>query len=245
MLTQHLSDTDSMLATIVKIAVADPSFPDPAFRLDPIIDRELGRFRGYRMGVTRADGAALARFDGPARAVRCAAAIRDAALRMLDLKLRCGVHTGELIAPETEIPGGNAVLVVEQVAGAAEPGDVLVSRTVADLVAGSGLRLQKAAAVVRAGPPGEDALTLWLAEADPVRSRPGAPAAPDALLATLSARETEVLRLIASGLTNKAIARSLSLSEHTVKRHVANLLTKLDLPTRSAAASLSGRLNGP
>ena len=60
-------------------------------------------------------------------------------------------------------------------------------------------------------------------------------------LAALSAREREVLVLVADGLSNAAIAKRLSLSDHTVKRHVSNILLKLDLPTRAAAAALIGR----
>jgi len=57
----------------------------------------------------------------------------------------------------------------------------------------------------------------------------------------LSAREREVLILVADGLSNAAIAKRLNLSDHTIKRHVANILLKLDLPTRAAAAALLGR----
>jgi DNA-binding NarL/FixJ family response regulator len=57
----------------------------------------------------------------------------------------------------------------------------------------------------------------------------------------LSAREREVLTLVADGLSNAVIAERLRLSDHTVKRHVANILLKLDLPTRAAAAALLGR----
>jgi DNA-binding NarL/FixJ family response regulator len=57
----------------------------------------------------------------------------------------------------------------------------------------------------------------------------------------LSQREREVLDFVASGLSNAAIAQRLKLSEHTVKRHVANILLKLDLRTRAAAAALVGR----
>jgi len=63
----------------------------------------------------------------------------------------------------------------------------------------------------------------------------------DTPLAALSERELEVLRLVAEGLTNHEIAQRLVLSEHTVNRHVANILRKLGLPTRAAAASLAGR----
>jgi DNA-binding NarL/FixJ family response regulator len=57
----------------------------------------------------------------------------------------------------------------------------------------------------------------------------------------LSARELEVLRLMAEGLSNPQIAQRLIVSEFTVKRHVANILTKLDLPTRAAAAAYAAR----
>ena len=60
-------------------------------------------------------------------------------------------------------------------------------------------------------------------------------------LGDLSARELEVLGLVATGLTNHEIARRLVLSEHTVNRHVANILRKLGLPSRAAASSLAGR----
>jgi DNA-binding NarL/FixJ family response regulator len=65
--------------------------------------------------------------------------------------------------------------------------------------------------------------------------------AADTPLAVLSKRELEVLSLVAEGLTNHAIAQRLVLSEHTVNRHVANILRKLGLPSRAAAASLAGR----
>jgi DNA-binding NarL/FixJ family response regulator len=57
----------------------------------------------------------------------------------------------------------------------------------------------------------------------------------------LSAREREILRLVARGLSNPAIAAELALSEHTVKRHVANILVKLNLPTRAAASAAAAR----
>jgi DNA-binding NarL/FixJ family response regulator len=62
-----------------------------------------------------------------------------------------------------------------------------------------------------------------------------------AATARLTRREIDVLRLITQGFSNRTIAVRLALSEFTVKRHVANLLTKLDLPTRAAAAAYAGR----
>ena len=77
---------------------------------------------------------------------------------------------------------------------------------------------------------------------DPPPTRPP-PAPPDvpAVLTELTDREREVLRLVARGLSNAALGRVLGISEHTAKRHIANILLKLDLPTRSAAATLAGR----
>jgi DNA-binding NarL/FixJ family response regulator len=63
----------------------------------------------------------------------------------------------------------------------------------------------------------------------------------DTPLGELSKRELEVLSLVAEGLTNHDIAQRLVLSEHTVNRHVANILRKLGLTSRTAAASLAGR----
>jgi class 3 adenylate cyclase len=82
------------------------------------------------------DGA-LATFDGPARAVRAALDIRERA-QALGLQVRVGVHTGELERIGDDV-GGIAVHIGARVAAAAAPGEVLVSRTVTDLVAGSGL----------------------------------------------------------------------------------------------------------
>ncbi len=55
----------------------------------------------------------------------------------------------------------------------------------------------------------------------------------------LSGRELEVLRLVASGKTNKLIAAELCLSEKTVDRHVSNILAKLNVPSRSAATAFA------
>nr|WP_218860394.1 LuxR C-terminal-related transcriptional regulator [Petropleomorpha daqingensis] len=53
----------------------------------------------------------------------------------------------------------------------------------------------------------------------------------------LTAREVEVVRLVAAGHTNRAIANELSLSEKTVARHLANIYAKLDIPSRAAATA--------
>jgi class 3 adenylate cyclase len=100
-----------------------------------MIRRQLDRFAGREIKTT-GDGL-LATFDGPARAIRCAQAIRDGA-RQLRLNVRVGLHTGEVETMGDDI-GGLAVHIGERVCASAEPGEVLASRTVVDLVAGSGI----------------------------------------------------------------------------------------------------------
>jgi class 3 adenylate cyclase len=102
------------------------------------VRRELGRFRGRELDVA-GDGF-FAAFDGPARAVRCATAVREA-LRRIGLGVRAGVHTGECEQVEEKL-AGLAVVVGARISAKAEEGEVLVSGTVRDLVAGSGLEFE-------------------------------------------------------------------------------------------------------
>jgi class 3 adenylate cyclase/pimeloyl-ACP methyl ester carboxylesterase len=99
---------------------------------------QLGRFRGKEMD-TAGDGF-FATFDGPARAIRCAFAIREG-IRELDLDVRAGLHSGECELVDGKA-GGIAVHIGARVASVAEPGEVLVSSTVKDLVAGSGIEFE-------------------------------------------------------------------------------------------------------
>jgi len=101
-----------------------------------IVRRELERHRGREV-KTMGDGF-LATFDGPARAIRCACAIRDA-VRSLGIQIRAGLHTGECELMQDDV-GGIAVHIGARVVATAAPSEVLVSSTVKDLVAGSGLR---------------------------------------------------------------------------------------------------------
>jgi DNA-binding SARP family transcriptional activator/pimeloyl-ACP methyl ester carboxylesterase len=100
-----------------------------------LLRTELARFRGRE--VEAVAGRMLAAFDGPARAVRCATAIVHA-LESLGLAVRAGVHTGEVVVNGDRV-SGPAVELAARAAAEAAPGEVLVSRTVTDLVAGSGL----------------------------------------------------------------------------------------------------------
>jgi pimeloyl-ACP methyl ester carboxylesterase len=103
------------------------------------VRRELARCRGKEV-KSLGDGF-LATFDGPARAVRCACAIAEA-VRPLDIQIRSGLHTGEIEITDHDVQG-IAVHIAWRVSALAGPGEVLVSRTVKDLVAGSGLRFDE------------------------------------------------------------------------------------------------------
>jgi class 3 adenylate cyclase len=101
--------------------------------------RELVQREGGRLVKSTGDGI-LAIFDGPGRAIRCAATLREA-LRPQGLDIRAGLHTGEVELRGDDV-GGIAVHIGARIAGVAAPGEVLVSRTVRDLVAGSGIALE-------------------------------------------------------------------------------------------------------
>lgn len=100
-----------------------------------LVRRQLQLHRGHEV-KTMGDGF-LATFDSPTRAARCALAIRES-VRRLELEVRAGIHTGECEVSGADV-AGLAVNVAARVQSAAEPGEILVSRTVHDLVAGSGL----------------------------------------------------------------------------------------------------------
>jgi class 3 adenylate cyclase len=105
---------------------------------DELINRQLVRWQG-RLVKSTGDGI-LATFDGPARAIRCAGAMRDG-VRALDLEIRAGLHIGEIEVRGDDI-GGAGVHIAARVLGQAKPGEVLVSRTLTDLVVGSDLRFE-------------------------------------------------------------------------------------------------------
>jgi pimeloyl-ACP methyl ester carboxylesterase/class 3 adenylate cyclase len=115
------------------------------------IREQLARYRGIELD-TAGDGF-FARFDGPARGIRCAAAIRDS-LSELGLEIRAGLHTGECEILDGKV-AGIAVSIGARVAARAGPGEVLVSQTVRDLVAGSGLAFEERGAAELKGVPGE------------------------------------------------------------------------------------------
>ena len=143
--------TDIVGATERAAALGDRRWRNLLEQHHSLVRRELGRFRGREVDTT-GDGF-LATFDGPARAVRCARAVCDG-VRPLGLEVRAGLHTGEVGLLHDKI-SGLAAHIGARVAAAAGPGEVLVSSTVKDLVAGSGLRFQDRGRQTLKGVPGE------------------------------------------------------------------------------------------
>jgi class 3 adenylate cyclase len=127
--------TDVVGSTDRVVAIGDRAWRAVLDRHDDAIRRQLERFSGLQRRFT-GDGV-LATFDGPARAIRCGSAIRDAA-RQIGLDVRVGIHTGEVERRGSEL-AGVAIHLAHRVCETAGAGEVLVSRTVVDLVAGSGL----------------------------------------------------------------------------------------------------------
>jgi class 3 adenylate cyclase len=155
------SEPDRVLATVLftdivgsterAASLGDKAWGDVLEQHHASVRRELTHFRGQEIG-TSGDGF-FATFDGPARAVRCAVAIRDR-LRESGLEVRAGVHTGECERMGDNI-GGLAVHIGSRVAGLAAPGEVLASSTVKDLVSGSGIVFEDRGAHPLKGIPGE------------------------------------------------------------------------------------------
>jgi class 3 adenylate cyclase len=113
--------------------------------------KELDRFRGR--GIKTTGDGFLASFDGPARGIRCACAISDS-VGQLGIVIRAGLHTGECEMIGEDV-GGIAVHIGARVAAEAAAGEVLVSSTVKDLVAGSGLHFEDRGSHRLKGVPGE------------------------------------------------------------------------------------------
>ena len=127
--------TDIVGSTELAARVGDSAWRELLQRHHGLVRRELARFQGREID-TAGDGF-FAAFDGPARAVRAAAAIRDS-LGELEIAIRAGLHSGECEVADGKV-AGIAVSIGARIAALAEPGEVLVSSTVKDLVAGSDL----------------------------------------------------------------------------------------------------------
>ncbi|HEU0304322.1 MAG TPA: adenylate/guanylate cyclase domain-containing protein [Gaiellaceae bacterium] len=143
--------TDIVGSTERAVELGDREWHDLVERHHGLVRSQLARFRGKEID-TAGDGF-FATFDGPARAIHCARAIADS-VRELGIEIRAGLHTGEVELAE-ERPRGIAVHIGARVSARAEPGEVLVSNTVKDLVAGSGIEFEERDTAELKGVPGE------------------------------------------------------------------------------------------
>jgi class 3 adenylate cyclase len=158
---RHEPPTDRVLATLLFTDIVgateraaefgDERWRELLDRHDASVSAETERFRGHLV-KTLGDGS-LSTFDGPARAIRCADAIRDR-LTGIGLQIRAGVHTGECDMRGDDL-GGIAVHIGARVAACAAPGEVWVSRTVKDLLVGSGIAFEDRGVHTLKGVPGE------------------------------------------------------------------------------------------
>jgi pimeloyl-ACP methyl ester carboxylesterase len=143
--------TDIVGSTAKAVDLGDARWRELLGQHHALIRRQLERFQGHELD-TAGDGF-FARFDGPARAIRCACSI-TAAVRNLGLEIRAGLHTGECEVMDGKV-GGIAVHIGARVAKEAAPSEVLVSNTVKDLVAGSGIVFRDRGVAELKGVPGE------------------------------------------------------------------------------------------
>jgi pimeloyl-ACP methyl ester carboxylesterase len=143
--------TDLVGSTAKAVELGDRGWRDLLEQHHARTRAQLSRFRGVELD-TAGDGF-FARFDGPARAIRCACAVRDA-VTDLGLEMRAGLHTGECEVLDGKV-AGIAVSIGARVAAQAGPGEVLVSQTVKDLVAGSGIEFVDRGGAELKGVPGD------------------------------------------------------------------------------------------
>ena len=143
--------TDIVSSTERAAAVGDRRWRELLDGYLGVVRRQLERFRGREVD-TAGDGL-FAVFDGPARGIRCACAIRDA-VRSLGLEVRAGLHTGECEIAGPKV-SGIAVHTGARIAAAAHPQEILTSGTVKDLVAGSGIQFDDRGSHVLKGVPGD------------------------------------------------------------------------------------------
>ena len=230
-------ESDRLLATLLitgivgaaamAVRLGDHAWSEVKDAHDRLIREHLARYRGRE--VKKTIGGFLATFDGPARAIQCASDIVEAA-RGLGITMRAGLHAGECEMAGDDVRGV-ALQIAERVFDRAAPGDVVVSSTVRDLVAGAGLRFQELEAQLTTGPGASWRLHRVIAGSQP------SPAVSPRPAGTLSPREQEIAILITRGHSNRQIAEQLAIAPATVDRHVTNILSKMEFRSRAQVAA--------
>ena len=190
---------------------------------------ELVVFGGEEINTT-GDGF-LASFESPALAIRCALALMDR-LAELDLRIRAGIHTGEVEHVDGRAQG-IALNIASRIAARANPAEILAGETTRALAAGSGLVFTDRGEHLLEGMAEPRRLYAVVDAQAPPPAR--APADAGAYPAGLTAREVDVLRLVAAGLSDAEAAEQLFLSVRTVHAHLRSIYRKAGVRSRAAA----------
>jgi DNA-binding NarL/FixJ family response regulator len=220
--------TDIVGSTRIAERIGDRAWNELVAAHERATRDEVAAFGGDEIAAT-GDGL-IASFPTPARAIGCAHALIDR-LDALGLRIRAGVHTGE-IEDGDEVVRGIAINVATRVAARATPSDVLVSATARELAAGSGLVFTDRGEHVLEGLAEPRRLYAAVAVSQPP---PADDSGPAELPRHLTARELDVLRLVAAGLSDAETAGQLYLSVRTVNAHLRSIYRKLGVSSRAAA----------
>ena len=230
--------TDIVGSTKTAERIGDRAWTELVGQHDRATRDELVLFGGEELAQT-GDGF-VAAFDSPARAIRCAIGLVDR-LAALGVTIRAGVHTAELEYVDGK-PGGIALHIATRIAARAGSGEVLVSDTTRELTTGSGLAFDDRGEHILRGVSGQRRLYAAAEEGSRgmVGPQPAGPpgneeAGETEYPAGLSAREAEVLGLVAAGLTDAEVAGRLYVSVRTVNAHLRSIYRKAGVSSRAAA----------
>jgi DNA-binding NarL/FixJ family response regulator len=223
--------TDIVGSTRTAERLGDSAWSELLAAHDSATRGEFVVFGGQEIATT-GDGF-LASFESPARAVRCALAVMDR-LVALDLRIRAGVHTGEVEQAEGQTRG-IALNVATRVAERASPSEVLVSATTRELAAGSGLVFTDRGTHALRGVSDPKRLYAAVEAHVPQLGQASEDDEVDEYPVGLTAREVEVLRLVAAGLSDAEAAEQLFLSVRTVNAHLRSIYRKAGVRSRAAA----------
>jgi DNA-binding NarL/FixJ family response regulator len=224
--------TDLVDSTQTVEQLGDRAWGEVVAEHEHVTRAEITLFGGEELDTT-GDGFLVA-FESAARAIRCALALLDR-LTELGLTIRAGIHTGEV----EDVGGrarGIALHIASRIGARANPGEILVTATTRELAAGAGLTFADRGEHLLKGVSEPRRL---FAAADPAAVRPGGVArstgAAGEYPARLTAREVEVLRLVAVGHSDAEVAEQLVLSVRTVNAHLRSIYRKVGVHSRAAA----------
>jgi DNA-binding NarL/FixJ family response regulator len=224
--------TDVVGSTQTVEHLGDSAWGEVVSEHERVTRAEITLFGGEELDTT-GDGFLVA-FESAARAIRCALALL-ARLSDVGLTIRAGIHTGEV----EDVGGrarGIALHIASRIGARANPGEILVSSTTRELAAGAGLTFADRGEHLLKGVSEPRRL---FAAADSAATRPGGAARPTGAAgeypARLTAREVDVLRLVAIGLSDAEVAEQLVVSVRTVNAHLRSIYRKVGVHSRAAA----------